>query len=164
MPLRVFPVDPAGKPTFGDDYGAMRGARSHGGIDIFAPEGTPVLAVDDGRVRYDENKLGGHTAYLTATDGAVYYYAHLSRYEGEARPVQAGDVIAYVGHTGNAATTPPHCHFQERQGGSSVDPFPDLVAVAPRGSFPKLPAGPSGGSAFGWLLVLLLLSQHKTSR
>lgn len=154
MPLRVFPVDPAGKPTFGDDFGAMRGARAHGGIDIFAPEGTPVLAVDDGRIRYDENKLGGHTAYLRASDGAVYYYAHLSRYEGSARAVKAGEVIAYVGHTGNAATTPPHCHFQERINGESVDPFADLVAVAPRGSFPS--ARSSKGS--GLLLVLLLLA------
>jgi peptidoglycan LD-endopeptidase LytH len=158
MPVRIFPVDPSGKPTFGDDYGAMRGARTHGGIDIFAPEGTPVLAVDDGRVRFDENKLGGHTAYVTATDGAVYYYAHLSRYEGTARAVKAGDVIGYVGSTGNAAGGKPHCHFQERLSGGSVDPFSDLVAVAPRGSFPT--SRPSSSSGLVLVLLLLALSRR----
>lgn len=177
MPLRVFPVDPSGKPTFNDDFGARRGTRLHGGIDIFAKEGTPVLAVDNGRVRYDENKLGGHTAYLKGNDGTSYYYAHLQRYEGKARPVTAGDVIAYVGHTGNAATTPPHCHFQETPAGASspIDPFPDLVAVAPRGSLPrtlpgptptpapaprKPPTGQPGG--LGWLFLAFLL--YRASR
>lgn len=168
MPLRVFPV--AGNATFSDDFAAPRGGHSHQGIDIFAAEGTPVRAVDDGRVRYDENKLGGHTAYVKASDGTTsYYYAHLSSYEGAARPVKAGDVIGYVGHTGNAANTPPHLHFQvSYSAGGTANPYELLAAVAPPGST-NTRAGPVSapgtaragvGGGLGLLLLLYALSKR----
>jgi murein DD-endopeptidase MepM/ murein hydrolase activator NlpD len=147
MPLKVFPVDPAGHPRVSDDFGKPRGEhgeRSHQGNDIFAPEGTPVLAVDDGKVTHRTNKLGGTVAFLHAGDGTRYYYAHLSAYEGPARTVKSGEVIGYVGRTGNAATTAPHLHFEVSPSGNgrdNVNPFPLLQDVAitatPSGAKPK---------------------------
>lgn len=149
MPLKVFPVDPAGKPTVSDDFGKPRGdkgERSHQGNDIFAPEGTPVLAVDDGKLTHRTNRLGGTVAFLHAKDGVRYYYAHLQGYEGPAREVKAGEVIAYVGKTGNAASTAPHLHFEISPSGSgrdNINPFPLLQDVAieavPSGATPKPP-------------------------
>lgn len=143
--IDVFPVASSGKPNFGDTFNAPRntptGTRKHEGIDIFAAEGTPALAAVDGNVRYSTNTLGGNVAHLTGTDGTWYYYAHLSAYEpaeGTARAVRAGDVIGYVGHTGNAANTPPHLHFETHpNNGVAVDPFEALKLVAPDGSFHK---------------------------
>jgi len=135
MPLRVFPVaDPPGA-TFTDDWMAPRTnpdgtTRSHKGNDLFAPDGTPVLAPDDGNVRYATDPIGGQSFYLKADDGTTYYGTHLSAYEGGARRVGAGETIAYVGHGGNAAGTPPHLHFEVHPGGgAAIDPFPELQAA-----------------------------------
>lgn len=143
--IDVFPVASSGKPNFGDTFNAPRvtpsGTRKHEGIDIFATEGTPVFAVVDGNVRFATNKLGGNVAHLTSADGTWYYYAHLSAYEpaeGGQRAVRAGDVIGYVGHTGNAVNTPSHLHFEAHPGnGVAVNPFEALKLVAPDGSFHK---------------------------
>ncbi len=134
MTIRVFPVATAAGVHFTDDFGTLRSAdRSHAGIDIFAPLGTPALAVDDGTVRFEVDPIGGLSYYLRAKDGTTYYGTHLSRVEGGARAVKAGDVIGYVGNDGNAAGTPYHLHFEEHpQGGRmAVDPFSELSA-APR--------------------------------
>lgn len=160
--LRAFPVDLGAAPRFSDDYGKPRaGRRTHAGIDIFAPEGAAVLAVDDGRVRFDVNELGGNVAYVRASDGASYYYAHLSRYEGAARAVRAGDVIAYVGHTGNALHTEPHLHFEIHPTAShdTVDPFPELQTVfhAPDVLPPPDKRKPAPRAPGGGLLLLALL-------
>lgn len=169
MPVRVFPVDRVGQPTFTDDWGAPRGGgRAHEGTDVFAREGTPVRAVDAGRVRFDENALGGHTAYVVTSDGTSYYYAHLQRYEGVARDVAAGEVIGYVGRTGNAAGTPPHLHFQIHVPGvGNIDPFAALTAAqggAPergRGERPGAPKSPQGGGdGLLALVVLYFLSRR----
>jgi murein DD-endopeptidase MepM/ murein hydrolase activator NlpD len=170
MPLRVFPVAATGRPTFSDDFGKPRsGGRSHLGNDIFAPEGTPVLAVDDGRVELERplTELGGITAFLRGQDGTGYYYAHLSAIEGKSRKVGAGEVIGYVGKTGNAAHTSPHLHFEMTPGGGSpVDPFDSLRAVFPSGapsspsspaSPPVAPAGARAGAGAGAFLILLAL-------
>jgi len=159
--IRAFPVDLGAAPRFSDDYGKPRGSRSHEGIDIFAPEGARVLAVDDGRVTFEFDPLGGTVAHVHASDGARYYYAHLSGYEGVPRKVRAGDVIAYVGHTGNAAHTEPHLHFEAHPTATrdTVDPFPELQAAfhapdvlpAPDKRKPA-PRAPGGG-----LLLLALL-------
>jgi murein DD-endopeptidase MepM/ murein hydrolase activator NlpD len=172
--IRVFPVAAGGAPHYADDF--TRG--KHDGVDIFADEGTPVLAVDDGELRFAEDPKGGHAFYLKASDGAVYYGAHLSAYEGQARPVVAGDVIAYVGHTGNAAGTSPHLHFEiHPSGGVAVDPFeplstvtpgavalppsptppdalPPLVAPAPVPPIPHAPRGPNAGPVVFLLAAL----------
>ncbi len=126
--LRVFPVAADGSPHFADEF--SRG--KHNGVDIFAPEGTPIFAVDDGTVRYAEDTKGGHAFYLRGTDGTVYYGAHLSRYEGADRSVLAGEVLGYVGHTGNAAQTSPHLHFEiHPSGGVAVNPYPALSKLEP---------------------------------
>ncbi|HXB26273.1 MAG TPA: M23 family metallopeptidase [Gemmatimonadaceae bacterium] len=111
--------------------------RIHRAIDILAPKGTPVLAADNGTiVRVSSNALGGLTIYaIDPLRRLVYYYAHLDRYDVIAykgKVVAKGDVIGYVGTTGNARGGPPHLHFQvmryrdERRywDGEPIDPFP----------------------------------------
>lgn len=139
MPLRVFPV--AGGARFTDDWGDPRsGGRSHAGNDLFNAEGTPLLAADDGEVRYGADVLGGNVANLRSPDGTRYYYAHLSAFEGVNRQVRAGDVIGYMGHTGNAVNTPTHLHFEVHPGeGAAVDPFP-LLSTAQRVSALQRPS------------------------
>lgn len=100
-----------------DTFTARRGQRIHSALDIMAPRGTPVLSADAGRVfKVRSNNLGGLTVYaLDAQERFVYYYAHLERYaEGlaEGQALQPGDVIGYVGTTGNAPPNAPHLHFQ----------------------------------------------------
>jgi murein DD-endopeptidase MepM/ murein hydrolase activator NlpD len=109
----------AGPVTFTDTWGASRsGDRTHQGVDMFADEGTPVIAVAPGRVEHYNNSLGGRSYRLYADDGTFYYGAHLSAYANEgAGHVDAGTVIGYVGRTGNAAATPPHLHWEIHPGG-----------------------------------------------
>ena len=122
----VFPVD--GASNFGPTFGAPRDGHTHQGVDIFATEGTPVRAVVSGAVVYSENTLGGQTATLIGADNTSYYYAHLSAYEGAARSVRAGEVIGYVGHTGNASQTPAHLHFEiHPHRGDAIDPYDALM-------------------------------------
>jgi peptidoglycan LD-endopeptidase LytH len=151
--LRVFPVDASGKPKFSDTWGAPReGGRTHEGTDIFAPEGTPVLAVDDGKLSGGQSKLGGLVLNLDIEDGTRYYYAHLSDVAGDRWPrkVRAGEVIGYVGHTGNAAHTEPHLHFgiYTPHAGGPINPFESLSAVAsPGASGGALSASPNGSAS-----------------
>lgn len=148
--VSVFPVattDRGGAPTFADDYNpqGLNGGRKHAGIDIFAAEGTPLYAVDTGTVRQSEEGLGGHVVYLASPDGTTYLYCHLSAFEGASgRSVAAGDVIGYVGHTGNAAHTSPHLHFEVHPSGThdTVDPYP-LVKAAQQNSSVTLQAPPA---------------------
>lgn len=132
----MVPVDGVDLAKLSDNFGAQRdgGARQHGAIDIMAPRGTPVLAADDGRIlRMGYNSLGGLTVYqIDASRRFVYYYAHLDRYASTLRDgldVARGDLIGYVGSTGNASATAPHLHFQvllyrERYWeGDAVNPF-----------------------------------------
>ena len=92
------------------------GSRAHEALDILAPRNTPVKAVEDGRiVRLFESKAGGTTIYqFDPTETYCYYYAHLQRYaEGlkESDTVRKGQVIGYVGTSGNAPKNTPHLHF-----------------------------------------------------
>jgi murein DD-endopeptidase MepM/ murein hydrolase activator NlpD len=111
------------------------GRREHHGVDIFAPRDTPVVAAATGVVSsVATTRLGGHVVWIW--DGArrqSHYYAHLSRQSvrtGER--VRAGDVIGYVGNTGNARGTPPHLHFGiYAVGDGPIDPLP-FVQGAPR--------------------------------
>ena len=133
--IRVFPVAREGSPHFTDDFAYVRpgAAKKHGGIDIFADAGAPVFAVDDGEFEPREDPIGGHAFYLHALDGTTYYGAHLSAYEGGPRTARAGEVIGYVGQTGNAAGTSPHLHFEVHpSGGVGVDPFRALSALEPQ--------------------------------
>ena len=111
------------------------GSRQHKGIDIFAAKGTEVVAVTDGIVSFiGDQRLGGHCIWLTTENGASFYYAHLDRwapglYEG--MEVQAGDLLGYVGNTGNALHTPSHLHFGINQNDEMVNPYPLLTHAAP---------------------------------
>ena len=128
MTLRVFPV--LGGARISGDFGAPRsgGGRAHQGNDLFAPDDTPLVAVDDGTIAFGVDPLGGNVAVLRSADGARYYYAHLSAYEGGSRAVRAGEVIGYLGRTGNAISTDPHLHFEVHPGGgAAIDPAPALT-------------------------------------
>jgi murein DD-endopeptidase MepM/ murein hydrolase activator NlpD len=126
--LRVCPVD---QPmSYADNWHAPRWTdgvlRLHEGIDIFAPTGTPVRAPFDGIAVPADNTLGGVAVKVHGETGYVYN-AHLSAY-GKLGEVRAGDVIGYVGSTGNASG--PHLHFEYHPGGAeAVNPFLFLNAV-----------------------------------
>lgn len=136
----VFPI--FGPVSFGDSFGAPRpGVEGgwHHGEDIFAPEGAPVLAVADGTIHtVGFNRLGGYRLWLRDTFGNDFYYAHLSAYSPlaiEGRSVEAGDVIGFVGDTGDADGGSPHLHFEIHPAAmvglgydGVVAPYPILVA------------------------------------
>jgi len=122
--------------TFTD---ARSQGRVHDAIDILATEGTPVLAVADGTIeKLFDSERGGLTVYQFEPGGTYcYYYAHLQRYAdglAEKQAVKRGDVIGYIGHTGNASPDAPHLHFEihrlgpEKQWwkGESLNPYPVL--------------------------------------
>ncbi len=93
------------------------GGRRHNGADILAPRGTLVLSADDGVIRrLSNNALGGITIYATDPDERfVFYYAHLDGFAPDLhvdQRVRRGDVLGYVGTTGNAPVNTPHLHFQ----------------------------------------------------
>jgi murein DD-endopeptidase MepM/ murein hydrolase activator NlpD len=99
-----------------DNFAERRGPRVHEAIDLLAPRGTPVVAVDDGVVRkLFSSAAGGLTVYqFDPGENYSYYYAHLDRYaEGlaEGKALKKGDRVGYVGTTGNAPPGTPHLHF-----------------------------------------------------
>ena len=100
---------------------------------MFAAEGTPLEAVEAGvLVDVGTDPLGGTTLWLVGESGTQYYYAHLSAYAPgvtDGLVVEAGRTIGFVGHTGNARSTPSHLHFQVHpDGGEPIDAYPLLVA------------------------------------
>ncbi len=117
-----------------------RGQRGHEAIDIMAPKGRPVLAVENGEiVKLFDSVRGGLTIYqFDPTQKYAYYYAHLDRYADgvvEGMKVRRGEVIGYVGSSGNADASHPHLHFAiflmgpEKLWwkGEALDPYPALV-------------------------------------
>ena len=132
-------VSPAQVP---DTFGSPRGGRAHDAVDIPAPRGTPVVSADAGSVlRLARNRNGGLTIYATdESERFVYYYAHLNAYREGIRKgtrLARGQVIGYVGTSGNADRHGPHLHFQVMVrpgdgrwwGGEPVDPRPFFVAA-----------------------------------
>ena len=131
------------KPTdLVDTFDAARASgRRHDAIDIMAAEGTPVIAAADGTIEklFFSHGGGGITIYERATDPRwQYYYAHLSAYApglSEGQQIKRGQVIAKVGHTGDASASGPHLHFainQMAQGqrwwqGTPINPYPLLA-------------------------------------
>lgn len=128
--------------TYGDDRAG--GARRHGALDIMAPRGTPVVATEDGRVeKLFTSDAGGLTIYqFDPSRTYSYYYAHLDRYAdglAEGQAVKRGQVIGYVGFTGNASPEGPHLHFaifklgpeKRWHEGVPLNPFPVLGGTAP---------------------------------
>lgn len=131
----VFPI--AGPARYADDWLAPRGGgRSHEGIDIFATEGTPIVAVADGSLyNVGWNTLGGWRLWLRDGNGTTYYYAHMTGYAPAAREgasVSRGTVVGYVGTSGDAQGTSPHLHLQIHPGGGGpVPPYP-IISGWPR--------------------------------
>ncbi|MCU1392880.1 MAG: putative metalloendopeptidase [Ilumatobacteraceae bacterium] len=116
----------AGPTAFGDTWGDARsGGRHHEGVDMMAAFGTPEVAVVSGDAIFKTNTLGGNVIVLKGDDGNGYYYAHLSSWEGQSRHVSQGEVIGYVGHTGD--TSANHLHFEIHPGeGAAVNPYPTV--------------------------------------
>ena len=132
--IRPFAVCPVGDPhAVGDDFGIWvhrpkkwGGNHIHQGNDIMAPEGTPIYAPFDGTAVVATNHIGGIAVDVYGTFGYVYN-AHLSRL-GTLGPVHTGDVVGYVGHTGDTGAN--HDHFEwHPNDGPAVDPHPFLMLV-----------------------------------
>ena len=124
--------------AYGDSWGAPRsGGRRHQGVDMLAPTGSPLIAVVSGYVNQTTNPLGGVALQLFGDNGTRYYFAHLSAYEGLSGWVPQGQVIGYVGVSGNAPPQSPHLHFginilgpeKKWHGGTPIDPYPYLIAA-----------------------------------
>ncbi len=135
MPVRGVP-----RTALHDTFDETRdSARRHEALDILAPRNTPVVAVEDGTiVKLFVSKAGGNTIYqFDPTSSYAYYYAHLERYAEnvhEGQHVQRGEVIGYVGTSGNAPKDTPHLHFaifklddqKHWWQGAAINPFPAL--------------------------------------
>lgn len=152
----VFPVD--GPVSYTDTWGAARDSgRTHEGTDIMGTKMQPLLAAVDGtvaRVKFENTSSGGNSVVIQAADGWTYHYIHVNNDtpgtdDGKARrehafppnivegaKVQRGQVVAYMGDSGNAESTAPHLHFEIRQpssgwvgGGVAINPYPSLRAA-----------------------------------
>ena len=134
------PVQGLARDDLRDSFEDKRGgSRRHEALDILAPRNTPVLAVEDGRVaKLFGSKAGGNTIYqFDPTAAFAYYYAHLERYADGLKDgdrVERGQVIGYVGTSGNAPPDRPHLHFaifkladaKRWWQGVAIDPYPVL--------------------------------------
>ena len=141
----VLPIDGLSEADVRDTFNEVHFGHQHEAIDLLSPKGTPVHSVVSGTVRkLFLSKPGGNTIYVF-DDAAVYcyYYAHLDRYaEGlrEGMRVERGEVIGFVGSTGNAGPATPHLHFAvfelgpEKQWwkGKAINPYPELLAALKR--------------------------------
>jgi murein DD-endopeptidase MepM/ murein hydrolase activator NlpD len=150
----VFPV--YGKHNYTDTFGAARADTGfHEGNDIFASAGTPVVAVCDGSLnRVGTLPISGNRLWVKCTRaGDSFFYAHLSSYATDAHSgarVHAGQVIGFVGSTGDAEQTPPHLHFEVHPGdGPAVDPFPFLRAWENRRDVPAATWVKANGAGSG---------------
>jgi peptidoglycan LD-endopeptidase LytH len=132
----LIPADGIPAGALVSSFNDSRGGRKHEAIDILAPRGTHVLAVEDGKVaKLFTSDAGGLTVYqFDPAERFVYYYAHLDGYASglkEGDPIKRGDLIGYVGTTGNAPKNTPHLHFAIAKldadhrwwGGKALDPY-----------------------------------------
>ncbi|HEV2592422.1 MAG TPA: M23 family metallopeptidase [Gaiellaceae bacterium] len=175
----VFPL--VGDIGVGDSYGGPRSdvpGGWHHGDDIFAPIGTPVVAVADGTVnRVGWEHLGGWRLWVRDTAGDQFYYAHLSGYAPgvlHSKKVTRGEVIGFVGNTGDAFTTSPHLHFEVHPRhllhlayDGAVDPttyldtWPHVDAASiPHPAHPRLPRTPQLRSEATYVWRELLMARH----
>lgn len=176
----VFPID--GHADWGDSYGGERSdvpGGWHHGDDLFAPLGTPVVAVSDGTIfAVGWNRVGGWRLWLLDPNGNQFYYAHLSGYTGlatDGAEVRKGQVLGFVGNTGDAVTTWPHLHFEVHPSSllylgydGAVDPTTYLrsfplarnVVVPPPVALPGK-APPGRGAAMDFRRLLAVHPLHK---
>ncbi len=157
-----FPI--AGPTTWVDDWLYPRFTPSfhlHKGLDMFAASGTPVRAPFDGVLKMTEGAVGGLASYVTQSDGTYVYLAHLSAFAKDkvtGQPVRQGDVVGFVGDSGNARGGAPHVHIQlHPRGGDPAPPKPtvdawlaeaaagatQVIEAARAARNPAAPAGPS---------------------
>ncbi|HEU0044935.1 M23 family metallopeptidase [Sphingomonas sp.] len=141
VPRLIIPVAEVTGIQLSDSWGDPRGGgRGHKGIDIMAPPGTAVIATASGTIeKLFQSRLGGTTLYQRSPDGGwTFYYAHLQQYAPgvrEGMKVEAGDVLGYVGDTGEGSGGKFHLHFsvarlapeQKWYQGADVNPYPLLV-------------------------------------
>jgi Peptidase family M23 len=179
----AFPV--IGASGYGDSYGAFRGdvhGKWHHGDDIFAPLGAPVVAVANGTInRVGWHKVGGWRLWVRDGSADEFYYAHLSGYAPRVfhtRHVMAGDVIGFVGNTGDAFSGAPHLHFEvhphqllRRRYDGAVDPttylnsWPHTRSVhAPFPVHPRLPRHPRFRREARMVFRQLLVARHLIER
>jgi murein DD-endopeptidase MepM/ murein hydrolase activator NlpD len=184
LALRHYDFPVAGASEYIDTYGAFRSdvpGNWHHGDDIFAPLGTPVVAVAGGTInRVGWEKLGGWRLWVRDDAGDEFYYAHLSGYvptDLRSNRVRAGEVIGFVGNTGDAFTTAPHLHFEVHPRrllhlgyNGAVDPttyldhWTHLTDVAvPRPVDPPLPTQPQLRSEARYVFRELLAARHLVS-
>ncbi len=186
IPDIVFPV--VGPNTYTDTWGACRGtgcSRSHKGVDIFSDRLTPMVAAADGVITSERRSgltISGNTVIIQDDNGWRYIYIHLNNdtpgTDDGANPqgwiipnglrlgdrVEAGDVIGYLGDSGNAETTPPHVHFEIHQPGvGAINPTPIVAAAEAAGRIvpiSDLTSTPEGRAEYGpvvsaWYRALL---------
>ena len=181
LALRHYDFPVAAVSEYIDTYGAFRSdvpGNWHHGDDIFAPLGTPVVAVASGTInRVGWEHLGGWRLWVRDSAGDEFYYAHLSGYaptDLHSDRVRAGEVIGFIGNTGDAFTTAPHLHFEVHPRqllhlgyNGAVDPTNYLNqwthlehVVAPRPVDPPLPAQPQLRSEARYVFRELLAARH----
>jgi len=179
----IFPV--VGPSDYIDTYGAFRSdvpGNWHHGDDIFAPLGAPVVAVAGGTInRVGWEKLGGWRLWVRDSVGDEFYYAHLSGYaphDLHSNRVTAGQVIGFIGNTGDAFTTSPHLHFEIHPRpllhlgyDGAVDPtkylddWTHLAHVdAPIPTHPPLPGQPLLRNEARYVFRELLAARHLITR
>jgi len=137
----IVPVAGVARTAMRDTFDETRGTRRHEAIDILAPRGTPVIAADDGVVqKLFTSAAGGLTVYEFDPDQRFcYYYAHLDSYAAglyEGQPLRRGEILGYVGTSGNAPKDTPHLHFAlirlgpDRRWwkGTYINPYPFLFS------------------------------------
>lgn len=132
----VIPVAGVGHRDLRDSFGDPRsGGRSHQGIDIMAPRFTAAVAAVSGRVdSIQTGQRSGKALRIRGDDGRSYFYAHLEQWaEGlrEGVRVRPGDLVGYVGNSGNAISTPTHLHFEIRDRRRTLNPYEELAYATP---------------------------------
>ena len=130
----IVPVDGVKARHIADTWGAARSqGRTHQGVDIFAKRGTAVLSTTEGIVyKVGTNTLGGKVVWVLGPNSSRHYYAHLDDYAQHIQQgdwVEVGEVLGYVGNTGNAKGTPPHLHYGIYLSTGAINPYPFLSDV-----------------------------------
>jgi murein DD-endopeptidase MepM/ murein hydrolase activator NlpD len=130
------PVDGVTRDQLRNSWGMARdGGRHHKGIDIFAARNTPIRSVTEGVVELKAMRgLGGRVVYVVGPGGYRHYYAHLEEFgpQAEGDWVELGEVIGYVGNSGNAAVSSTHLHYGiYTSAGRAVNPFTYLRSGQP---------------------------------